>query len=60
MPTLDYECADGHTYSEYRAMDDNDRATKCPICDKPLTRAYGVGAVTFKGNGFYQTDKGRQ
>ena len=60
MPTYSYTCENGHEYTEFRSIDDNDRATKCPTCDKPLTRTYGVGSVTFKGNGFYSNDKGQR
>lgn len=60
MPTYSYVCTNGHEYTEYRSIDDNDRATKCPDCGADLTRQYGLGAVTFKGKGFYQTDKGRR
>jgi putative FmdB family regulatory protein len=29
----------------------------CPECGELMKRSYNFGAVTFKGSGFYRTDK---
>ena len=29
----------------------------CPDCGETMKRSYSFGAVTFKGSGFYRTDK---
>ena len=29
----------------------------CPECGEQMKRSYNFGAVTFKGSGFYRTDK---
>jgi putative FmdB family regulatory protein len=29
----------------------------CPDCAEIMKRSYNFGAVTFKGSGFYRTDK---
>jgi putative FmdB family regulatory protein len=30
----------------------------CTSCGEIMNRSYNFGAVTFKGSGFYRTDKG--
>jgi putative FmdB family regulatory protein len=29
----------------------------CPECGEMMRRSYNFGAITFKGSGFYRTDK---
>jgi putative FmdB family regulatory protein len=30
---------------------------ECPTCGNQMVRLYNFGSVTFKGSGFYRTDK---
>jgi putative FmdB family regulatory protein len=58
MPTYGYECKScKHTFDIFQSMKDEPLKT-CPKCGKELRRLInGGGAVIFKGNGFYVTDK---
>ena len=50
--TYDYKCPDGHTYQETRGINEDQRQTTCPECDKPLARVYTAPPVQFNGNGW--------
>ena len=52
MPILEYKCTGGHSVSEYRSFDDNERMTKCPECGEPVIRQFGLTGITFKGSGW--------
>lgn len=54
MPTYEYKCPDGHSCSEVRGMNEDATLTKCPECDKPLSRIFSAPPITFKGSGFSQ------
>jgi putative FmdB family regulatory protein len=58
MPTYGYECKKcKHTFDAFQSMKDEPLKV-CPKCGKELRRLInGGGAVIFKGNGFYVTDK---
>ena len=58
MPTYGYECKScKHTFDAFQSMKDEPLKI-CPKCGKELRRLInGGGAVIFKGNGFYVTDK---
>ena len=58
MPTYEYECrACKYTFDVFQSMKDDPLKT-CPKCGKEVRRLInGGGAVIFKGNGFYVTDK---
>lgn len=52
MPVYDFKCECGKKQSLTIGLSDVDKfVTKCE-CGKPMIRVYGVGAVTFKGNGW--------
>ena len=57
MPRYEYQCANGHTHIETRSIHDDREPTKCNQCGEPLTQKLGAIGVTFKGSGFYSTDK---
>lgn len=42
---------------ENKALEERDDAPKCITCDKPMKRMFGSPGVSFKGSGFYTTDK---
>lgn len=57
MPTYDYRCLRGHLYKELRSINDIDSKSTCPKCEDEGQRLITAPAVTFKGTGFYSTDK---
>lgn len=58
MPVYEYECKNCRSHLlEERPMSEADRLDNCERCGKRLQRIYNFGAVTFKGSGFYKTDK---
>jgi predicted nucleic acid-binding Zn ribbon protein len=38
-------------------MTENDPGYNCDICKNPMIRVYSLSGITFKGSGFYRTDK---
>lgn len=55
MPTYDYKCeANGHPYTETRAMTEDQKQTTCTEtdCASPLKRIFDSPPVTFNGVGF--------
>lgn len=56
MPTYDYKCEAGHSHSQTRRLTEP-AITVCPDCKKELRRVYTPPVVSFKGYGFYSTDK---
>lgn len=58
MPTYDYKCKDCDTTKTVsRSFSDSDPGYKCDACNSELIRVYSNVGVTFKGSGFYSTDK---
>lgn len=58
MPTYSYKCNEClEVYTEVRGMHEEQKIEKCSKCKKPVTRLYEVRGITFRGNGFYSTDK---
>lgn len=57
MPIYEYACTNGHKTIDKRSIHDDREPTKCDQCGEPLTQQLGAIAVTFKGHGFYSTDK---
>jgi len=55
MPTYSYKCEAGHQKDIFHGMQEEPRFY-CH-CGKPLKKGFGLGSVTFKGEGFYTTDK---
>lgn len=57
MPFYDFKCECGKTSTATISIKDADKFTMTCICGKVMVRQFGVGAVTFKGSGFYRNDK---
>lgn len=57
MPIYDYYCVlCDREYSEQKSMD-SDTRSMCSVCGTVAIRKYNFGSVSFKGSGFYSTDK---
>jgi putative FmdB family regulatory protein len=60
MPLYEYTCASGHIKKEIRSIHDDEPAEViCTECSSPMHQVLGGVAITFKGKGFYTTDKGK-
>jgi len=57
MPTYSYNCEAGHQKDIVHSMSESPRFY-CH-CGKPLKKGFGVGSISFKGQGFYTTDKNK-
>lgn len=59
MPTYTYRCENcGHQFDKYQSFQDQPLKV-CPKCRKhALHKVYQPAGVSFKGSGFYVTDKG--
>lgn len=58
MPTYEYKCKDCETQvSDVRSINDPEPTINCAVCGKPMTKMFNLGAISFKGSGFYRTDK---
>lgn len=59
MPTYTYRCENcGHEFDKYQSFQDQPLKV-CPECRKhTLHKVYQPAGVSFKGSGFYVTDKG--
>lgn len=61
MPKYEYQCIDCHTKCEVSAsMSEVYAVPDCEVCEMPMSRFYGTFGISFKGTGFYSTDKGRK
>ena len=57
MPTYEFICKTcDQTISVTAPMGEAQRP-KCLACQTDMIRDYGIGAITFKGSGFYRTDQ---
>lgn len=57
MPTYEYRCRScGHTFDIVQAMID-EALTICPVCGGELRKVFAPPAISFKGSGFYATDR---
>jgi len=57
MPTYSYKCTKcAHEFDVQQSITDDAIAT-CPECEGKLQKVFGKVGVTFKGTGFYRTDK---
>lgn len=56
LPTYDYKCIEGH-YQTISHGFDNEPIVHCPKCTAIMLKVYSVPNVSFKGTGFYSTDK---
>ena len=52
MPVYDFKCECGKTSTITIQIADVDKFKTSCVCGKPMTRVFGVGAVTFKGSGW--------
>jgi putative FmdB family regulatory protein len=60
MPLYEYRCADGHIRKEIRSIHAEEPTDiKCAECGEPMRQVVGGVAVSFKGSGFYSTDKNK-
>lgn len=58
MPLYEYKCKQcDETMSVTRGFDDPEEEYKCSSCETTMSRVYFSPGVTFKGTGFYSTDK---
>ena len=58
MAYYDYKCQDCNTTTTInRSMTEDDPGYNCTTCNSVLTRVYSNVGVSFKGSGFYSTDK---
>jgi putative FmdB family regulatory protein len=58
MPAYEFTCLPcDKTLTMTLSLSDPQHIT-CPDCGEAMKRSYSFGAVTFKGSGFYRTDKG--
>lgn len=54
----DYECpGDGQVITIERSINDPEIPYFCRVCGAQLVRVYTPPAITFKGPGFYKTDR---
>ena len=51
MPVYDYECECGEKRTQTVSISNTEFTAICK-CGKEMTKVYGLGAVTFKGNGW--------
>lgn len=59
MPVYEFECRDcldSRLTVSYPITSDVP-VYKCSVCGHTMVRVYSAPAVTFKGSGFYKTDK---
>jgi putative FmdB family regulatory protein len=56
MPIYEYECNQCRTRFEKRQRFYDEAVADCPQCESNAHRVFSVGAVIYKGSGFYVTD----
>jgi putative FmdB family regulatory protein len=60
MPLYEYVCEQGHIKKEIRSIHAEEPTDiKCAECGDPMRQVVGAVSVSFKGSGFYSTDKGK-
>lgn len=57
MPLYEYTCTNGHIKKEIRSIHAEEPKHTCDECGEPMTQVVGQVSVSFKGSGFYTTDK---
>lgn len=59
MAVYEYKCAScNESITITRGISESDPGYECESCKLPLTRIYSNSiGITFKGSGFYRTDK---
>jgi putative FmdB family regulatory protein len=59
MPTYAYACGDcGHRFDARQSFDEAP-LDACPCCSGIVRRVLTAPVVTFRGSGFYSTDRSR-
>ena len=60
MAAYEYKCKQCEaTATIYRGITDEENIPFCLTCNLDYSRVYSNVGVTFKGSGFYSTDKGK-
>jgi putative FmdB family regulatory protein len=59
MPTYEYRCKGCGANLEVVQSFDEPSLTVCPQCSGPLRKVFGSIGITFKGEGFYKNDHGK-
>lgn len=58
MPYYEYTCQPcALTTMLSRTVEERDNPVTCTKCHQPMNRTYTTPAISFKGSGFYTTDK---
>lgn len=58
MPTYEYACkACDVRLSEIRSIHDDAPEHLCEKCGQKMQQVISLGGISFKGSGFYRTDK---
>ena len=58
MPTYEYVCRECETkITETRNISDPEPSHMCEKCGNKMNKVFNLGAVSFKGSGFYRNDK---
>ena len=58
MPTYEYVCkACEETLTDIRSIHAQEPIFLCVKCGQQMTQVISLGGITFKGSGFYRTDK---
>ncbi len=58
MPSYEYKCPECDIrFVVIRSILEKDPGYECETCKIQLNQVYSLGGITFKGSGFYRTDK---
>lgn len=57
MPYYEFTCDTCELTSMLTFSINEDKQATCHKCRQPMRRSYSSPAITFKGTGFYTTDK---
>lgn len=57
MPTYDYKCKECKVITTVTHSLHGDHTQVCNVCGKPMIKQFGAVPASFKGEGFYTTDK---
>lgn len=58
MPTYDFKCKTcDQSVTITAGIKETITTPICGACQSEMVRNYGLGTITFKGPGFYRTDK---
>jgi putative FmdB family regulatory protein len=60
MPSYEFICENGHTYTEVRSIHEDQKVFKCPECDAELKRVFESTPVSFRAGGFYANERRRE